>query len=106
MSWFGVRADVCERPFFFWFGNFKFKEKQNLYEHLSFFCTRPALAFQLIAAGYEFKSVQNPWDSLRTAWAFEVTPELAKTVINFYNTIGRDLPSSAARVFKMAGVIQ
>ena len=84
----------------------KFKEKQILYEHLSFFCTRPTLAFQLIAAGHGFKTMPNPWDSLRTAWAFEVTPELAKTVINFYNTIGRDLPSSAARVFKMAGVME
>lgn len=105
MSWFGVRADVCERPFFLWFGNFQI-QGEAMTEHLSYFCTRPSLAFQLIATGHEFKTVQNPWNSLRTAWAFEVSPELAKTVINFYSTLGRDLPSSAAKVFKMAGVME
>lgn len=75
-------------------------------KHLSYFCTRPSLAFQLIAAGHEFKSVQNPWDSIRTAWAFEISPELAETVISYYAAIGRNLPSSAAKVFEMAGVVQ
>lgn len=72
---------------------------------LSFFCTRPLLAEKLILQGFNPEITVNPWEPSRMAWKFEVTRELAEFVTAFYEGIGKQLPSSAVKVFREAEVM-
>ena len=61
-------------------------------EKKSFICTRPRLARLLLDANQEPQEIVNPWEPQRTAWLFQITPELLQIVARFYAEIGKQLP--------------
>ena len=65
--------------------------------HRTFICTRPTLAADLIAQGYEFKQVANPWNAQYRAWSFPISTGLAAFVANYYGNMGRPAPVSISR---------
>ena len=62
-----------------------------------YICTRPTLASALIAEGFTFKKVPNPWQEHLNAWSFDMTRDLAVFVAHFYGGIGRAAPASVRR---------
>ena len=72
------------------------KEREQNYPQ-TFICTRPTLAADLIAQGYEFKQVANPWNAQYHAWAFPISAGLAAYVANYYGSMGRSAPVSISR---------
>lgn len=58
--------------------------------------TRPALAARLMEAGAAAKSCKNPFSPDRSAWLFQLTPEIAASAKGFYEEIGKPTPKRLA----------
>jgi len=58
-----------------------------------YYCTRPRLASLLMEKGYAAELKMNPWDGKKRAWVFPLTPDLAETVLDYYQGIGQKAPS-------------
>lgn len=70
----------------------------------TYFCTRPKLAELLISEGCTATLTVNPFTPGRAAWRFAVTPELVEIVTDYYQSIGKPLPPSAAKAFQLLEV--
>lgn len=70
-----------------------------------FLCTRPSLAALLQQHGQKGEQTISPWDPQRTAWLFDITPELMNVAQQYYGSLNRPLPYALRNIAEAEGEI-
>lgn len=61
-----------------------------------FLVTRPRWASFLMEQGYDGNIMPNPWKPHLTAWAFDLTPDLAQVLVKLYASVDQLPPVSVS----------
>lgn len=65
---------------------------QNHHAVDKYYCTRSSLCQKLVMNGYRCESVPNVYDPTKKAWSFDLTPQMAREIYDYFMHLGRSSP--------------
>lgn len=66
----------------------------------TYLCTRPQLASALMDRGYRARRGTNPFHPEMQAWLFELTPELAEIVAEYFRRLDKPTPRTISEYLR------